>query len=77
MTESVRDHSFVDQLVDAVGAGNALLAYSTLATMNEVVATLLGGFAAAVECECDGNVPVTSDGVHAKIDAVERQMSFA
>jgi cytidyltransferase-like protein len=72
--------SFVDRLVDAVGAGDALLAYSTLAmlaTRNEAIATLLGTFAAAVECECDGNIPVTSENVHAKIDAVERQMSFA
>jgi sugar/nucleoside kinase (ribokinase family) len=72
--------SFVDRLVDAVGAGDALLAYSTLAmlaTGNETMATLLGTFAAAVECECDGNIPVTSENVHAKIDAVERQMSFA
>jgi bifunctional ADP-heptose synthase (sugar kinase/adenylyltransferase) len=72
--------SFVDRLVDAVGAGDALLAYATLAmlaTRNEAIATILGAFAAAVECECDGNIPVTSDNVHAKIDAVERQMSFA
>jgi hypothetical protein len=48
-----------------------------LATRNEAMATLLGTFAAAVECECDGNIPVTSEDVHAKIDAVERQMSFA
>jgi len=72
--------SFVDRLVDAVGAGDALLAYATLAmlaTKDEAIATILGAFAAAVECECDGNIPVTSDNVHAKIDAVERQMSFA
>ena len=72
--------SFVDRVVDAVGAGDALLAYATLAmlaTKNEAVATILGAIAAAVECECDGNIPVTSDNVHAKLDAVERQMSFA
>ena len=53
--------SFVDRLVDAVGAGDALLAYSTLAMLaggNDVVATILGSMAAACECECDGNVPV-------------------
>jgi bifunctional ADP-heptose synthase (sugar kinase/adenylyltransferase) len=72
--------SFVDRLVDAVGAGDALLAYATLAmlaTEDEAIATILGAFAAAVECECDGNIPVRSDDVHAKIDAVERQLSFA
>jgi rfaE bifunctional protein kinase chain/domain/rfaE bifunctional protein nucleotidyltransferase chain/domain len=72
--------SFVDRVVDAVGAGDALLAYATLAMLasrNDAIATILGAFAAAVECECDGNVPVTADAVHAKLDAIERQMSFA
>jgi cytidyltransferase-like protein len=72
--------SFVERLVDAVGAGDALLAYATLAmlaTRNEAIATILGALAAAVECECDGNIPVTPDNVRTKIDAVERQMSFA
>jgi bifunctional ADP-heptose synthase (sugar kinase/adenylyltransferase) len=71
--------SFVDQLVDAVGAGDALLAYATLAMLtcrNDAVATILGTMAASCECEFDGNIPVTLDHVHAKIDAVERELSF-
>lgn len=71
--------SFVDTLVDAVGAGDALLAYSTLAMLasnNDAIATILGCMAASCECEYDGNVPVTLDNVRAKIDAVERQLSF-
>lgn len=70
--------SFVDRLVDAVGAGDALLAYATLAMLaarDSSVATILGTMAAAVECECDGNIPVTADDVRSKIDAVERQMA--
>jgi bifunctional ADP-heptose synthase (sugar kinase/adenylyltransferase) len=72
--------SFVDRLVDAVGAGDALLAYSTLAMLiskNDAVSTILGAFAAACECECDGNIPITPDNVRAKIADVERQMNFA
>jgi bifunctional ADP-heptose synthase (sugar kinase/adenylyltransferase) len=72
--------SFVDRLVDAVGAGDALLAYSTLAMLiskSDAVSTILGALAAACECECDGNVPVTPDNVRAKIADVERQMNFA
>jgi cytidyltransferase-like protein len=72
--------SFVDRVVDAVGAGDALLAYSTLAMLisrNDAVATILGAFAAACECECDGNIPITPDNVRAKIADVERQMNFA
>jgi rfaE bifunctional protein nucleotidyltransferase chain/domain len=72
--------SFVDRLVDGVGAGDALLAYATLgmlATGSEVIATIIGVMAAACECERDGNIPIAVDDVHKKLDAVERQMSFA
>jgi bifunctional ADP-heptose synthase (sugar kinase/adenylyltransferase) len=68
--------SFVDRLVDAVGAGDALLAYSTLAMLtekNSVIATILGSMAAACECEVDGNSPVTPDDVRRKIDATQKQ----
>ena len=71
--------SFVDRLVDAVGAGDALLAYATLAHAGgriRVIATILGTMAAACECECDGNIPVTADDVRTKIDAVEREANF-
>jgi rfaE bifunctional protein kinase chain/domain len=69
--------SFVDRLVDAVGAGDALLAYATLAMLavsDAGIATILGSMAAAVECECDGNIPVSADDLRIKIDAIERQM---
>jgi bifunctional ADP-heptose synthase (sugar kinase/adenylyltransferase) len=72
--------SFVDNLVDAVGAGDALLAYSTLAMLvskNDAIATTLGTVAAACECEQDGNIPITPAHVLAKLDRVERQMNFA
>jgi sugar/nucleoside kinase (ribokinase family) len=66
--------SFVEQLVDAVGAGDAMLAYSTLAmisTGNEVIASILGCMAAGVECEQDGNWPVVPEAVKKKIHRVE------
>jgi rfaE bifunctional protein kinase chain/domain len=68
--------SFVERLVDAVGAGDALLAYATLAmlsTNNSVVATILGSMAAACECEVEGNSPVTPADVRRKIDNTEKQ----
>ena len=71
--------SFVDRVVDAVGAGDALLAYATLAkvaTGSDAIATILGSMAAACECELDGNVPVTPAGVRAKIDAVEAEANY-
>jgi cytidyltransferase-like protein len=71
--------SFVERLVDAVGAGDALLAYATLALMvdgSEVAATLLGSMAAALECEVDGNVPIGPADVLRKIEAVEKRARF-
>jgi len=72
--------SFVDRVIDAVGAGDALLAYATLsklATGSDAVATILGSLAAACECEYDGNVPITPDDVRRKIDSIERQANYA
>ena len=72
--------SFVDTLVDAVGAGDALLAYSTLSSLvsqSPVQATILGSIAAATECERDGNIPVAAADILAKIDKVERQANYS
>ena len=67
--------TFVDRVIDPVGAGDALLAYAALArkaTGSDLIASVLGSLAAAVECERDGNIPVQPDDVRRKIDAVER-----
>lgn len=67
--------SFVDRLLDPIGAGDALLAYgslSLLGTGNIVVASILGALAAAVTCERQGNVPVAPDEMERKIDGLER-----
>lgn len=71
--------SFVDRLVDAVGAGDALLAYATLAmlaTKSAPVATILGAMAAACECERDGNIPITAGDIRQKLTDVERQANY-
>ena len=67
--------SFAGRVVDAVGAGDALLSYATLsmiATKNEVIAAILGNMAAGIECEQEGNIPVTPEMMLHKIDAVEK-----
>lgn len=72
--------SFTHSVVDAVGAGDALLAYATLAMLvshSPVEATILGSMAAAVECERDGNVPVSTDDLLMRLDEVERETRFA
>lgn len=71
--------SFVDRLIDGVGAGDALLAYATLCMLqskSELIATIIGIMAAACECEKDGNVPVNVQDVHRKLDAVEHEAKF-
>jgi cytidyltransferase-like protein len=71
--------SFVNNLVDPIGAGDALLAYTTLAMLasrNEAIATILGTMAAACECEHEGNIPVSTDDVRTKLADVERQINF-
>ena len=71
--------SMPERAVDPVGAGDALLAYATLAMVaaaNEVTAAILGSFAAVIKCERDGNVPVGQQDVLGKLDKVERQVRY-
>jgi len=72
--------SFADHVIDAVGSGDALLAYAALAlkaTGDPVTASILGSMAAAVECEIDGNIPVEPEMVLKKIEIYERRANFA
>jgi bifunctional ADP-heptose synthase (sugar kinase/adenylyltransferase) len=71
--------SFAAKVVDAVGAGDALLAYATLSLLtdeSEVAASVLGSMAAALECECDGNNPIGRSDLLGRIDMVEKQTRF-
>jgi rfaE bifunctional protein kinase chain/domain/rfaE bifunctional protein nucleotidyltransferase chain/domain len=71
--------SFVERVVDAVGAGDALLAYATLAMVaesSEVAATILGSIAAALECEIDGNLPVSRADLAERIDTIEKRANY-
>lgn len=71
--------SFAHNVVDPVGAGDALLSYATLAlvtTKNSVIASILGSIAAACSCEREGNNPVAREEIHKRIDAVEKQVKY-
>lgn len=66
--------SFARCAKDAVGAGDALLAYATLtmlATKSLPMACILGAIAAACECEIDGNVPIAPENVLRKLNDIE------
>lgn len=72
--------SFAENLVDPIGAGDALLAYASLALAhsgNIVIASILGSVAAAVACERQGNVPVSLAEAEEKIQALEKMAHFA
>ncbi len=66
--------SFTKNIIDAVGAGDALLAYSSLAlfsTKSLLHASILGSIAAACECEKDGNITVNPNEIIEKLDELE------
>jgi rfaE bifunctional protein nucleotidyltransferase chain/domain len=65
--------SFARGVVDAVGAGDALLAYSSLAwhhNSGPVMASILGVAAASLECEKDGNHPLSPDEIMNRVREV-------
>ena len=71
--------SFADRVEDAVGAGDALLAYATLVMLESgsaVEATILGSLAAALECEIDGNIPVSQQNVVERLTKIEKRIDF-
>lgn len=67
--------TFAGHIVDPVGAGDALLAYATLALRgsgSSFVAAVLGSVAASIECERDGNIPVSTEHVRERLGELER-----
>jgi len=72
--------SFVERLTDPIGAGDALLAYASLALAqsgNIVIASILGSVAAAIACERQGNVPVTPGETEERIRSLEKTAQYA
>ena len=71
--------SFVEKVVDPVGAGDALLAYSTLAfleTKSLFASSFLGSIAAAVKCEKDGNNAVKPSQILSKLENLEKMTNY-
>jgi sugar/nucleoside kinase (ribokinase family) len=71
--------SFAKEVKDAVGSGDALLAYASLAgyiTKDSVKAAVLGALAAAKACEFDGNIPVAVKSLRDEIDVLEQNFNF-
>jgi rfaE bifunctional protein kinase chain/domain len=71
--------SLADRVIDPVGAGDALLAYSSLSMIvskNEVISSILGSIAAGIECGFDGNHPVTQNLILEKINKIEKEILY-
>jgi rfaE bifunctional protein kinase chain/domain/rfaE bifunctional protein nucleotidyltransferase chain/domain len=63
-----------DNIIDPVGAGDALLAYSTiimLKTSNEVLASIIGTIAAGLACQKEGNVTISPSEIISQINNLE------
>ena len=71
--------SFTKNVIDAVGAGDALLAYASLclASSKSIVSSnILGSIAAACECEMEGNIAVKKSMIIDKINDLEKSSKF-
>lgn len=80
-TGSTRDFfqidSFVENLIDPVGAGDALLAYSSVVlkhTKNPLTSAVVGSIAASIACEKIGNSPVKLVEVIDRLKMLEKKM---
>lgn len=67
--------SFVSNLIDANGAGDAMLSLTSLsykASGNIVISSILGSLAAAIECEKEGNETITINEIEDKIKELKQ-----
>ena len=70
---------FADSTIDAVGAGDALLAYSSLSlkTSNSLVkSAIIGSIAASCACEIEGNKPINTETIVNKLKQIEKKINF-
>jgi sugar/nucleoside kinase (ribokinase family) len=72
--------SFVENLVDPVGAGDALLAYSSVVlkhTKSAITSAIVGSIAASIACEKIGNTPVNIDEILGRLKMLEQKMNLS
>ena len=71
--------SFSENLVDAVGAGDALMAYSALTlkvSKSLPMAAIVGNIAAACESDLNGNIPIKQSDVLKKLNELKVSMGY-
>lgn len=70
--------SFVKNMIDSNGAGDALLAYSAASlyvTNSLIISSIIGLMAASCKCENEGNKPVKIQDVKNKIEEIETMLN--
>lgn len=68
--------SFADNSIDPVGAGDALLAYSTMSLVTskcKITSSIIGLLAASCECEKEGNIPITKEDILQKLLNIKKK----
>jgi rfaE bifunctional protein kinase chain/domain/rfaE bifunctional protein nucleotidyltransferase chain/domain len=71
--------SLADQVLDPVGAGDALLAYASLglkASGDPVISGILGVVAAGIACSQQGNVPIQPTQIIEKLNSIEEKLTY-
>jgi len=69
-----------DSIIDPVGSGDALLAYSTivhLKTNNEVLSSIIGTIAAGLACQKEGNGTITPAEIISYVNKLEKMSELA
>ena len=69
--------SLVENLIDPVGAGDALIAYAAISMIiskNHAAASIISSIAAALACEVEGNVPINIKQVQHRLDLIEKKL---
>jgi sugar/nucleoside kinase (ribokinase family) len=69
--------SFAENIIDPVGAGDALLAYSSMVlrhTKSSLAAGIVGSIAAAIACEKIGNTPVAIADVLERLKVIDKKL---
>ena len=70
---------FTKNMIDAVGTGDALLAYSSLSlkvSNSLIISSILGSFAASCACEIEGNKPIDIQTIIQKIREVQKKINY-
>lgn len=71
--------SLADEVVDPVGAGDALLAYASLGLKvsgDPAISGILGVVAAAIACSQQGNIPISPEQILEKLNSLEEKLNY-